>query len=35
MRDNQWLLPALGALTGFLAAMVVGTGGGVETHRGR
>ena len=32
VRDNQWLLPALGALGGLLLAMVIGTGGGVETH---
>lgn len=32
VRDNQWLLPVLGALTGFLLAMVIGTGGGIETH---
>ena len=32
-RDNQWLLPALGALVGVLLAMGVGTGGGVETHK--
>jgi len=33
VRDNQWLLSALGALTGFLLAMLIGTGGGVETHK--
>lgn len=33
IRDSQWLLPALGALGGLLLALVVGTGGGVETHR--
>jgi uncharacterized membrane protein len=33
VRDNQWLLPAAGALTGVLLAMVIGTGGGVETHK--
>jgi uncharacterized membrane protein len=32
VHDNQWLLPALGGLTGLLLAMVIGTGGGVETH---
>ena len=31
VRDNQWLLPALGALTGFALAMVIGTGDEVET----
>jgi uncharacterized membrane protein len=30
VRDNVWLLPALGALIGFLMAMVIGTGGGPE-----
>jgi uncharacterized membrane protein len=29
-RDNQWLLPLLGALTGWALAMLVGTGGGAE-----
>jgi len=33
IRDNQWLLPTLGALVGLLLAMIVGTGGGPETHR--
>ena len=28
--DNQWLLPAIGALLGFLLAMAIGTGGGRE-----
>lgn len=31
-RDNQWLLPALGALSGLLLALAIGTGGGRETH---
>ena len=32
VRDNAWLLPAIGAATGFLLAQAVGTGGGDETH---
>ena len=30
VRDNIWLLPVLGALTGLLLAQLVGTGGGTE-----
>lgn len=30
VRDNVWLLPALGAVTGFALAMTIGTGGGPE-----
>ena len=30
VRDNVWLLPALGAVTGFGLAMTIGTGGGPE-----
>jgi uncharacterized membrane protein len=31
IRDNAWLLPAVGAVTGFALAQAVGTGGGDET----
>jgi uncharacterized membrane protein len=30
IRDNQWLVPAVGALTGLAMAVVVGTGGGTD-----
>jgi uncharacterized membrane protein len=30
VRDNQWLMPAIGAITGFLLAHIVGTGTGTE-----
>ena len=29
-RDNQWLLPAIGAFSGWALAMLIGTGGGNE-----
>ena len=29
-RDNQWLIPALGAVSGVALAMLIGTGGGSE-----
>ena len=31
-RDNQWLIPLLGALSGVVLAMLIGTGGGPEDN---
>jgi uncharacterized membrane protein len=30
VRDNQWLMPAIGAISGLVLSRIVGTGGGTE-----
>jgi uncharacterized membrane protein len=32
VRENQWLMPVIGAISGFVLARIVGTGGGAEDN---